>query len=255
MAAIGDIAIVGYGADTGVKSFAFVLLADLSRQTIHFTDNGWTAVGGFRSGEGVVDYVVPTGTPIGTVVTVSGLTGSFNPSTSGDQILAYTGTAASPIFLFAVDFADGNATYAGDATNSNTSAVPTGLAFGDTALAFGTDNAAYTGPTSGSRATILAAIADEANWTTDDAVGVAYPASFAVATGAPGTFGIGDSSVLEGDGPAATTLVFHVSRVGGSTGAATVDYAAAYGSADSADVAGLVSGTLSLPMGKPRRMS
>ena len=42
-----DIAILGYGADTGVKSFAFVLLNDLSGQTHYFTDNGWLAAGGF----------------------------------------------------------------------------------------------------------------------------------------------------------------------------------------------------------------
>lgn len=49
MAQRGDIAIVGYGADTGAKSFAMVLLADLSGQTIYFTDNGWLAEGGFRA--------------------------------------------------------------------------------------------------------------------------------------------------------------------------------------------------------------
>jgi hypothetical protein len=117
MASLGDIAIVGYGADAGVKSFAFVLLADLSGETITFTDNGWRAAGGFRTGEGTVSYTVPAGTPIGTVVTISGLTGSFNPSTTGDSIIAYVGDAANPTFLFAVDFADANAAYAGDATN------------------------------------------------------------------------------------------------------------------------------------------
>jgi hypothetical protein len=250
VATVGDIAIVGYGADAGVKSFAFVLLADLSGETITFTDNGWFAAGGFRGGEGIVSRTIAAGTPIGTVFTVDMLTGSLNPATGGDQILAYTGTAASPTFLFAVDFADGNTTYAADATSSNTSAVPTGLTFGDTALAFALDNGAYTGPTSGTRADILAAIADEANWTTNDAAGVPYPAAFAIETGNPGTFGIADTSVAEGDA-GTVALTFTVTRVGGSTGTATVDYATAFGTADAGDVTGMLpAGTLTFADGE-----
>ena len=159
MAVLGDIALVQVSADTGTtKPFSFVILADISGQTLNFTDNGWLAAGGFRSGEGTISYVVPANTPIGTVVTINGVSGNFNPSTSGDAIIAYFGSAASPTFLFAVDFADNNTSYAGDATNSNTSAVPTGLTFGDTALAFGPDNAAYTGPLTGTKAQILANI-------------------------------------------------------------------------------------------------
>lgn len=254
MAELGDIAIVGYGADTGVKSFSFVLLADLSGQTIHFTDNGWLAAGGFRANEGTVDYVVPAETPIGTVITISGLTGSFNPSTTGDQILAYVGDASSPTFLFAVDFADGNTTYAGDATNSNTSAVPTGLTFGDTALAFGADNGAYTGPTSGTRAQILAAIADETNWTLNDTAGVAYPTSFAVATGNPGAFIVGGPDLYEGNS-GSTETTFTVERVGGSTGTVTVAYTATFGTADADDIVGtLPSGTLTFLEGETQKL-
>jgi hypothetical protein len=253
MAALGDIAIVGYGADTGVKSFAFVLLADLSGQTITFTDNGWLAAGGFRKGEGTVSYSVPAGTPVGTVITISGLTGTFNPAVGGDQILAYVGDEANPTFLFAVDFADGNTTYAGDATTSNTSAVPTGLTFGTNALAFGEDNAAYTGPTFGTKAEILGAIADETNWTVNDTAGVAYAASFSVDTGNAGQFSVADAQVAEGNNGSAA-LVFTVERLGGSTGTATVDFSTAYGSAGSDDVSGaLPAGTLTFAQGETSR--
>ncbi|SEN60784.1 hypothetical protein SAMN05192583_3136 [Sphingomonas gellani] len=253
MAALGDVALVGYGADTGVKSFAFVLLADLSGQTINFTDNGWTAAGAFRGGEGTASYTVPAGTPIGTVVTISGLTGSFNPATGGDQIHAYVGDAVSPTFLFSLDFADGNTGYAGDATNSNTSAVPTGLTFGDNALAFGEDNGAYAGPTAGTRAEILAAIADEANWTLNDTAGVAYPTAFSVETGNPGRFGVSDAQVTEGnDGTA--ELVFTINRLEGSTGTASIDFATAFGTADASDIAGaLPTGTLTFADGETSR--
>ncbi len=86
MAQIGDIALVGFSSDSDGKSFSFVILADLAGQVLNFTDNGWLSGGGFRSGEGVVSYTVPAGTAIGTVVTIGGLTGGFNPSTSGDFV-------------------------------------------------------------------------------------------------------------------------------------------------------------------------
>lgn len=126
---------MGYGADTGVKSFAFVLLSDLWGQTHYFTDKGWLAAGGFCANESTVAYVVPACTPIGTVVTISRLTGQINPSTAGDQILAYSGNEASLTFLLAVDFADSTLVNAGDATNANTSVVPTGLTEGTDASA------------------------------------------------------------------------------------------------------------------------
>lgn len=254
MAVSGDIALIGYGADTGVKSFAFVLLADLAGETIYFTDNGWTKDGAFRPNEGTVSYTVPADTTIGTVITISGLTGQLNPSTSGDQILAYTGTAANPTFLFALNFADGKTAFAGDATNSNTSAVPTGLTAGTDALAFADDNGAYTGPTTGSRADILAAIADPKNWTTNDTAGVTYASAFTVEGGAnAGAFGVADVAVVEGDS-GTTDLTFTIARTGGSTGEVTVDYAATFGTADADDVVGgLSAGTLTFAAGETEK--
>lgn len=141
-----------------------MLFADLSGEVIRFTDNGWLAAGGFRVNEGLFDYTVPAGTPVGTVVPLEGVLGNFDLATGGDSLIAFTGEASSPNLLLAVDFADNNVTYAADATSSNASAVPTGLTFGENALAFALDNAAYAGPTTGSRDQILAAIADESNW-------------------------------------------------------------------------------------------
>ncbi|MGY2046542.1 Ig-like domain-containing protein [Methylobacterium sp. JK268] len=182
----GDLAIIGYSADTGGKSFAFVLLRDVEAGTaINFTDNGVKKDGTFRTGEGVKTWTAPNGgATAGTVVTFTNLTGNLNPSTSGDQIIAYQGTST---FLFAINFADGKSTFAGDATNSNTSAVPPGLTFGKTALAFPLDNGAYTGPTSGTKAELLAAIADGRNWTQDDDTPVAYKTAFTVSSAAADT--------------------------------------------------------------------
>lgn len=245
MAVPGDVAIVGYAADTGGKSFAFVLLADLSGQTINFTDNGWLAAGGFRSGEGVVTYVVPANTPIGTVVTISNLTSTLNPSTGGDQIIAYIGTAASPTILFAIDFADGNKNFAADATNTNTSALPTGLTLGSTALAFGEDNGAYAGPVSGTRAQILANIANPANWSLNDTTPQTYVSGFTLTGASQATVSINDVSLAEGD---SGTLTFTVTR-SDNTGSFAVDFATANGTATAGSDYVATSGTLNFTAG------
>ena len=246
----GDIALIGYQADTinNAKSFAFVLLSEALRgQTISFTDNGWLAAGGFRTGEGTVSITIANDATIGSVFTLTGISGNFNLSTSGDQIAAYVGGSASPTFLFGLDFADGNAAYAGDATSSNTSAVPTGLTFGDTALAFGTDNGAYTGPLSGSKADILAAIADESNWTLDDAAAVGYAPGFTVTDDGAATVSIGDVSIVEGDA-GTQVLTFTVSR-SNNDGAFTIDYATGDGTAVAGDDYQGALGTLSFDAG------
>jgi VCBS repeat-containing protein len=249
---VGDLALIGFSADTAGKSFSFVLLQAVEAgTTINFTDNGWLAAGGFRTGEGVYTYTAPTGgAAAGTVVTVSGLTGSLNPSTSGDQIIAFQGAlgpAATP--LFAIDFADGNTTYAGDATNSNTSAIPTGLAASSTALAFGTDNGAYVGTTSGTKAAILTAIANSANWTLDDANPPAYKTGFTVTDGGVPSANVSISDVTLTEGDAGTTVMtFTVTRTNAS-GAFTLDYATADGTAHAGDDYAEAHGTLSFAAG------
>ena len=257
MAKLGDIAIIGFQTDPGAttKSFAFVLLADLSGEVIRFTDNGWLATGGFRPNEGYYDYAVPAGTPAGTVVRLEGVLGNFNLAAGGDSLIAFTGEASSPNLLFAVDFADGNQAYAADATSSNSSAVPTGLTFGENALAFGADNAAYAGPTAGSRDRILAAIADETNWRQDDAAAVAYPTAFTVSGGTAPRLSVSDITFGEGD--AGSRLVqFTLTREGGAdafsvgfattdgTASAGIDYEATSGTVDFA--AGQTTATVSV---------
>lgn len=249
----GDVALIGFSADTGGKSFSLVLLTAVEAgTTISFTDNGWLAAGGFRTGEGVVTYTAPAGgAAAGTVITFSGLTSTLNPSTSGDQIIAYQGAGATATPLFSVDFADGNATYAGDATSSNTSAIPTGLAANSTALAFGTDNGAYVGTTTGTRAEILSAIANSANWTLDDGVPVPYKTGFTVTDGGVASANVSISDVSLSEGDAGTqVMTFTVTRTD-TTGAFSVDYATADGSALAGQDYAETHGTLTFEAGGP----
>jgi len=246
----GDLALIGYSSDTAGKSFAFVLLRDVdAATTINFTDNGWLSAGGFRAGEGLVSWSSPVGGAVaGTVISFTGLTGTFNPSTSGDQIIAFQGpqsAAATP--LFAIDFADNNTSFAADATSSNTSAVPAGLTFGTTALGFGPDNGAYTGPTTGTAGGLLVAIDNPANWTTDDNNPVAYKTAFTITAGS--SVSIGNASVTEGDS-GDQTLSFLVTR-SDAAGAFTIDFATHEGTATEGSDYAETHGTLTFAAGGP----
>ncbi|MGK7890938.1 MAG: endonuclease/exonuclease/phosphatase family protein, partial [Leptolyngbyaceae cyanobacterium] len=159
----GDIAIIGFNYDNP-DEFAFVPLVDLSAGTeINFTDNGWQAAGSFRATEGTFTWTAPTPIAAGTVInpTIS----SILFSASGDQIIAYQGDASNPTFIYALNSEGNPGVWQSDSTSSNTSALPTGLVNGETAVALDEiDNAIYTGITSGSKAELLAAISDQSNW-------------------------------------------------------------------------------------------
>ena len=84
-------------------------------------------------------------------------------STSGDQIIAYQGDDSAPNFLYALHSNGG--TWQADATSSTTSAIPTGLVDGVTAVSIPEiDNARYNGGTSGDAGSLLASISDDSNW-------------------------------------------------------------------------------------------
>ncbi len=179
----GDIAIIGYRS-TDPDALAFVVLSPIAAgEVIRFTDSGWVAAGSFRANEGGIAFTASTALSAGTVVTRSnpfnsgdwsinntGLgTGGFLLSTSGDQILAFQGDAAGPSFVYAINADD---TGWSDATTSNTTALPAGLINGMTAVNIGgppeRDNGYYSGITQGTRAELLAAIGNPANWTLSD---------------------------------------------------------------------------------------
>src|SRR5262245_11723203 len=160
----GDIAIVQYNTTT-TDAFTFVFLRDVEVGTVvTFSDNGWLASGGFRSGEGTVTYTAPGAIAAGTVVTLTGL----NLDDAGDQIIAYQGDPTAPTILHVVDFADGDNSVAGDAINDNTTALPPGFALNVNAVAVAFDNSLYVGPTDGSPAELFAAISDADNWLSSD---------------------------------------------------------------------------------------
>ncbi len=153
--ALGDIAIIGLGTDTAYKSISFVVLNDITAgSSVTFTDSGWLSdTSALRGGEGAATYTFSANTAAGTVISGSGTTNAtwtsgdwtgaddvivgsngMNFSTSGDGVLAFTGSSASPTFVFAVSSVPfGFSTSVSN--SSNNTAVPTGFTEGTNAVA------------------------------------------------------------------------------------------------------------------------
>ncbi len=194
---IGDIAIIGMGADT--KTLSFVILRDFAiGESVSFTDSGWLSdTEAFRGGEGGATFTFSSLTAAGTVISGSASTNAqwgalsgwssisdavvggngMNFSTAGDGVLAFSGSDLSPGFLFAVSSTPFGFSTSSSSSSNNT-AIPTSLTVGSGAIAkaAGTgsgdefDNIYYSGITSGTAAFLFSAISDEANWTGSDTV-------------------------------------------------------------------------------------
>ena len=167
----GDIAFVQYNAD-GTDNFAFVCLVDIpSNAIIIFTDNEENSLSG---GEGTITWTAPVaGVTCGTVITITttpsatiGTVTEINNldfSGSGDGIIAYQGSAASPTFIAALGNDGTTAGVYGGASEGN---LPTGLTLGVNAQSIAEiDNAKYNGSVlNDTKANILSAIYNANNW-------------------------------------------------------------------------------------------
>lgn len=196
----GSIAFTGYNAD-GTDGFSFVTLVDLVPGTVlSFTDGGWNTSTGFRTTEGAFTMTVTTTIPAGTNVAWSaspGTNGTLNIvgagaatlsstpgfsnsrpalSSSGDQIIAFEGTAGSPTNIAAIQM---NGNWDANQTSTSTSAVPAGLTDGMTCLAISPelDNALFIGasPVNGDFGTLLMILNNPANWTSDNSLTYTLP--------------------------------------------------------------------------------
>jgi endonuclease I len=179
----GDILIIGFNMDDP-DEFAFVPLVDLAGGVvINFTDNGWLSTGSLRTGEGTIIWTAPSGgVTHGTIVDVTTTTASIGTVSSsgfalavgGDQILAYTGSASSPNFLYAIN--DDSTAWQPTAYSSNSSALPTGLTEGISAVALNEiDNAIYSGTISGDHAQLRLDVGTNSNWSGSDAIRQTMP--------------------------------------------------------------------------------
>lgn len=199
----GDIAFTGYISST-TDQFSFVLLKAVPFGTsINFTDDAWTG-SAFRGAEETITWTSTTPLSAGTEILITGLTstragaggsggsvtgtvGGLNFTTSGDQVLAYQGSAGSPTFIsglhmnmYSLDASEcGNTT---DATwdpiciaaNGSSCILPPGLTSGTNAMWIGTaginasdrDDARYncTAGLIGTIAQVRASVNDKTKW-------------------------------------------------------------------------------------------
>ncbi|MFD0863483.1 lamin tail domain-containing protein [Sungkyunkwania multivorans] len=230
----GEIAITGFNADNP-DELTFVLLTDVTNGTeINFTDNGWiTSTSSLRSGEGTILWTATSDLSCGTEITITGTStassgtasgsGSYALSTSGDQILAYQGTAGSPVFIYAITFDSSG--WSTTSSGGNITGLPAGLTDAVNAVNVGEiDNGEYdqacTNSNSGA-ATILADVSNAANWTLNNVriPGLGGCVYSCAPTCTPATI----SSVSPTEGPAGTVVAITASAGDLSGATATID--------------------------------
>ncbi len=202
--AAGDIAMIGYTTDSP-DGFTFIALKDLpAGETVYFTEEGWNGTVWNCEFEPHLQWVIPTGITMGTIVSVventpdvftvtgsangvtmlnpSGSANSFNIS-AGDQILVYqssTGARASSVTFITGVHGDYNSSNYDTTTtwsnymsmnNTSESVLPTGLTNRVNAISLypspgpELDNSKYTGPLTGKVSEIRDSINNPANWT------------------------------------------------------------------------------------------
>ena len=203
---LGDIVFTGYqssanGNPSGEDDqFSFLLLRDVAAgEQIAFTENGWLAVGGFRTGESTVTLTFTNNYTAGVQISIAAtpfevrdnsgsiagtLTGSgLALSTVGDQIFAYnpanvpSNNANQSGFIAAIHM---NGDWDADATSTATSAKPSifdTLANSSIAITPEVNNAIYNcSLTSGTATALRASVHNPANWNVNDAVPFDQPA-------------------------------------------------------------------------------
>jgi hypothetical protein len=197
----GDIAILGYQTDNP-DEFSFLALKEISSGTqISFTDNGWNG-SALTTNEGTFLWTATTNIVQGAVVNVLPTSVAF--STTGDQIIAYQGSASAPNFIYALT---SNAWVTGSIL-STTSRIPAGLTDGLTAVSFSTEqNNGFFNQlnASGSRGELLALIGNSNNWTRSATRFSSFPTwSFQVVVPQPPSGGGGGARRSGGSCPYST---------------------------------------------------
>lgn len=191
----GGIAFVGFQTNAP-DGFAFITLTELAPYTsIHFTDNGWDGVSLFTNEE-VLTWTSPITTlapgsiiyiyddniangisPIEGLGTVSGELP--NLSSSGDQILAFTGSESNPQFIAAITNSNWQTACVSGVPNANVTCLPSPLINGTNAQSpvnssSVVTNMFFTSATlSGTPAQILTQLNNPANWTISNDIAIA----------------------------------------------------------------------------------
>ena len=181
----GDLVVVAYRMNTTSTGdeVAILTLVDILPGTmINLTDTKYTDNATAQCPGGLVWTAPAGGVPVGTVIVIQNdastastgtVTGSsFGLSSSGDQVIFYTGSASRPSYITAFS---SNAWVINNASCSGSSSkLPAGLADGVSAVNLSTSpgnvsgnsvNAYYTGTQTGTKSEIQTSVLNPANWT------------------------------------------------------------------------------------------
>lgn len=207
-----DIVIVTANSDSGWSTAAcsdsapggpnsnaidFLLRRDIGAGTVFkVTDGAWTGTALSTSAEGIITYTAATDMPAGTAIRYSDClynTGSsgwtrstplagFDTAVTGDTLLVYQGTEASPSFIYGFGFRS-NSWIASGTPSSNNSRIPAVLASASPAayMSLGTTTGArnYQYTTTGNygiySSTFLSSLKLAANWNTSGAATAGTP--------------------------------------------------------------------------------
>ncbi len=275
----GGIAFLSMQCDAP-DGFAIVTLQDIAAgTTISFTDNGWSGTALFTNEQTVVWTAPVGGVPIGTTIifredTIPGAghnielvtgpgtaTGELNGlATGGDQILAYTGSSASPSFVAAISvnifLPVCNTTGVG---NTNFTCLPAPLEEGINALAItgdstGTDNGYLFPPDlSGPVADILAVIMDPENWQYDNDPTLSgfemWPAwTFTFDTPAPSEINFQSGFLSLSEGGSSQNVTFSISPASFGSQTVTLTLSGIVGSADLQSTPAFSANSVTIPI-------
>jgi len=176
----GDLAVIAHNNDNADQVVLVSLVPVAQGTVIRITDNAWTG-STLTTNEGTWTYTFPSAVPAGTGISLvqssPGVVsaGTWDLSTSGDQLFIYQGTAVSPAFVYGFS----SRPWVTGTTSLTTSRLPATLINGRTARDFSTevDNGYYNATTtSGNKDFILTQIGTTTRWTRSNNRYSAFPA-------------------------------------------------------------------------------
>lgn len=194
----GDLVFLAANSDAP-DTFDFAPLVDIEAGTvIHFSDNSRTGTGtGFadwrKTATGAMSegpyytWVASSAVAAGTKISIpDSIHGAIAFAAGGDNLFAFQGDIYNPRFIGAVGWTSTDPFITTGVATANNSYVPSSLVLGTSAveIAVNTDNTAYTGVTSGTTADLRTAVNTAANWTVNETVVLAGPASLAISDAA-----------------------------------------------------------------------
>ena len=194
----GDLVFLAANSDAP-DTFDFAPLVDIEAGTvIHFSDNSRTGTGtgfadwrknvnGSMSEAPYFTWVASSAVTAGTRISIPDTVhGTMGLAAGGDTLVAFQGDIYNPRFVGAVGWTSTDPFITTGTATANNSYVPSSLVLGTSAveIAVNTDNAAYTGVTSGTTVALRTAVNTASNWTVNETVVLAGPASLTISDAA-----------------------------------------------------------------------